>query len=77
VTFPLRERGRSFDVNDKQKIRTLLTSAGMLMEDASACVVLEHDDVAAAIKLLRDTAHDLRVIANVVDVINRAGRLPR
>ena len=64
-------------MTDDEKIRTLLTSAGMLMEDASARLILEHVDVAAALALLRDTAHDLTVIAHAVDVIDRQRRSSR
>lgn len=64
-------------MSDSDKIRTLLTSAGILMEDASARVILDPPNVAVAIALLRDVAHDLGVIAAAIDVIDRQQRLHR
>ncbi|MGJ3627152.1 hypothetical protein AB5I41_09835 [Sphingomonas sp. MMS24-JH45] len=58
---------------NEDKIRTLLAAAGMLMEDASARLILEKMELAVAITLLRDTAHDLSIIAQTLEAIERAG----
>lgn len=61
-------------MNDEDKIRTLLASAGMLMEDASARIILDRLDTVTSVKLLRDTAHDLGIIAHTIEVIGRSGQ---
>lgn len=62
-------------MNDKEKIRTLLTSAGMLMEDASARLILQNDAPTLLVTLLRETASSLVTIATAVEVIERRQRL--
>ena len=62
-------------MNDKEKIRTLLTSAGMLMEDASARLTLQNDAPTLLVTLLRETASSLVTIATAVEVIERRQRL--
>ena len=64
-------------MNDKEKIRTLLTSAGMLMEDASARLILQNDAPTLLVTLLRETASSLVTIATAVEVIERRQRLSR
>jgi hypothetical protein len=56
-------------MTDDDMIRSFLTSAGMLMEDASATVILGTADPTKAIALLRDTARDLNTIATAVEAV--------
>ncbi|MBB5716616.1 hypothetical protein [Sphingomonas aerophila] len=62
-------------MNDREKVRTLLTSAGMLMEDASARLILQTEVSAVLVGLLRETASSLLTIATAVEVIERRERL--
>lgn len=61
-------------MTDDEMIRTLLTSAGMLMEDASAIVILGTAEPANAVALLRRTATALDTIATAVEAIERRKR---
>lgn len=58
-------------MNDDDMIRALLTSAGMLMEDASARLIFEDGDVDGRVTELRQTARDLTVIADAAEAIQR------
>lgn len=58
-------------MSDEERIRVFLASAGMLMEDASAQMILESTGAAACVRTLRGLVDELRTIADAVDVILR------
>lgn len=61
-------------MNADDMIQTLLASAGAIMEDASACMILSPDDVPRRVSELRQVASELTTIANAVEATYRVGR---
>lgn len=58
-------------MSDEEMIRALLSSAGMIMEDSSAKLILAPPDSEDAVTELRQAIRELATLIEIIDVIRR------